>query len=212
MSLLNVDTIEPEGATTILTLGSATDTIKIPGGGAGAGKVLTSDADGDATWEAAASGSNVPTFGAYRTTNFGYTDSTWTVIPMDTEIWNDDGASGDCFDTSTYTFTVPAAQAGKYVFSVTTTMTDTTTAGQTIGSIGVAVWKGASGGASAVLHQRDFFGSGGRQQFRSSTLTCVADLIVGDHVQFRGYGESDVANAVSLGGKEYTFCSGFKLL
>jgi len=56
MSLLNVDTIEPEGATTVLTLGSATDTIKIPGGGAGADKVLTSDADGDATWEAASTG------------------------------------------------------------------------------------------------------------------------------------------------------------
>jgi len=55
MSLLNVDTIEPEGATTVLTLGSATDTIKIPGGGAGADKVLTSDADGDATWVAPAS-------------------------------------------------------------------------------------------------------------------------------------------------------------
>ena len=50
MSTLFVDTVEPEGATTVLTLGSATDTIKIPGGGAGAGKVLTSDADGDATW------------------------------------------------------------------------------------------------------------------------------------------------------------------
>ena len=52
MSTLFVDTVEPEGATTVLTLGSATDTIKIPGGGAGAGKVLTSDADGDATWSA----------------------------------------------------------------------------------------------------------------------------------------------------------------
>lgn len=56
MSTLFVDTVEPEGATTVLTLGSATDTIKIPGGSAGASKVLTSDATGGATWAAAASG------------------------------------------------------------------------------------------------------------------------------------------------------------
>ena len=56
MSTLFVDTIEPEGATTVLTLGSATDTIKIPGGSAGADKVLTSDATGGATWAAAAGG------------------------------------------------------------------------------------------------------------------------------------------------------------
>ena len=56
MSNLFVDTIEPEGATTVLTLGSATDTIKIPGGSAGADKVLTSDATGGATWAAAGGG------------------------------------------------------------------------------------------------------------------------------------------------------------
>lgn len=50
MSKLYVDAVEPEGASTVLTLGSATDTIKIPGGGAGAGKYLQSDADGDASW------------------------------------------------------------------------------------------------------------------------------------------------------------------
>ena len=59
MSNLFVDTIEPEGATTVLTLGSATDTIKIPGGGAGADKVLTSDATGGAAWAAAAAGGKV---------------------------------------------------------------------------------------------------------------------------------------------------------
>jgi len=62
MSLLNVDTVEPEGATTDLTLGAGGDkvvipgTIKISGGSPGADKLLTSDADGDATWEAASTG------------------------------------------------------------------------------------------------------------------------------------------------------------
>ena len=49
MSKIYVDAIEPEGVTTVLTLGSATDTIKIPGGSPGADKVLTRDADGDAS-------------------------------------------------------------------------------------------------------------------------------------------------------------------
>ena len=56
MSKIYVDAVEPEGASTVLTLGSATDTIQIPGGGAGASKVLTSDATGGATWAAAPSG------------------------------------------------------------------------------------------------------------------------------------------------------------
>ena len=62
MSLLNVDTVEPEGATTDLTLGAGGDkvvipgTIKISGGSPGADKLLTSDASGDATWEDAAAG------------------------------------------------------------------------------------------------------------------------------------------------------------
>ena len=51
MSTLEVNTIEPESGT-VITLGSSSHTVKIPGGGAGAGKVLTSDADGDASWAA----------------------------------------------------------------------------------------------------------------------------------------------------------------
>ena len=82
MSLLNVDTIEPEGATTVLTLGSATDTIKIPGGSAGADKVLTSDATGGATWAAASAGGLL---GLVVYTNDG------TYSPGDT----DNGTAGD---------------------------------------------------------------------------------------------------------------------
>ena len=58
MSTLQVTTIEPESGT-VITLGSASHTIKIPGGGAGADKVLTSDADGDATWADAAGGGKI---------------------------------------------------------------------------------------------------------------------------------------------------------
>jgi hypothetical protein len=162
----------------------------------------------DASITLAAGGDNTPSFGAYRATNFDYTDDTWTLIPMDTEEWDTDSA----FDNSAYKFTVPADKAGKYCFSVTTTMTDTTSSGQMMGSIKLAIYKGASGGSSSLFKQSDFDGAGARHQYRCLTLTAVLDLIVGDFIEFYGSGESDVANAVSLGGQSYTFCSGFKLL
>ena len=101
MSKIYVDAVEPEGASTVLTLGSATDTIQIPGGGAGASKVLTSDATGGATWAAAPSG----LFSAYALLEdqkgAGNNGQALSIT-----VWN--------FDTSTYRFTVPAGQAGVY--------------------------------------------------------------------------------------------------
>ena len=79
MSLLNVDTVEPEGATTDLTLGAGGDkvvipgTIKISGGSPGADKLLTSDADGDATWVAAAGAGGLAGVQVYTASS-----STWT--------------------------------------------------------------------------------------------------------------------------------------
>ena len=64
MSKIYVDAVEPEGATTDLTLGASgggdkvvvPGTIKISGGSPGADKVLTSDATGEASWATAAGG------------------------------------------------------------------------------------------------------------------------------------------------------------
>ena len=51
MSTLKTDAIETRaGGTSVLTIGTATQTIKLPGGTPGAGKYLQSDADGDASW------------------------------------------------------------------------------------------------------------------------------------------------------------------
>ena len=54
MSTVKTDAIETRaGGTSVLTIGTATQTIKLPGGTPGADKVLTSDATGGATWAAA---------------------------------------------------------------------------------------------------------------------------------------------------------------
>jgi hypothetical protein len=60
MSTVKTDAIETAaGGTSVLTLGTSTQTLKILGGTPGAGKVLTSDADGDATWTTAGAGPGV---------------------------------------------------------------------------------------------------------------------------------------------------------
>ena len=51
MSKVKTDVIETRaGGTSVLTIGTASQTIKLPGGPPGAGKFLQSDADGDASW------------------------------------------------------------------------------------------------------------------------------------------------------------------
>ena len=51
MSKVKTDAIETRaGGTSVLTIGTATQTIKLPGGTPGADKVLKSDASGNATW------------------------------------------------------------------------------------------------------------------------------------------------------------------
>ena len=57
MSTVKTDAIETRaGGTSVLTIGTATQTIKLPGGTPGADKVLTSNATGEASWVATAGG------------------------------------------------------------------------------------------------------------------------------------------------------------
>jgi hypothetical protein len=212
MSLLNVDTVEPEGATTDLTLGAGGDkvvipgTIKISGGSPGADKLLTSDADGDATWETAASSTNTPSFGAYLAANQTFTDDSWEKITMNTEEWNIGGG----FSTANNRFTVPSGEAGKYFFSATTTATDSV-GGQEMGTIRIAVYKKPALGSNAAFKQAWFDGSGARHEWRCESITCVLDLGVDDEIEFHAYMESG-NSPTALGGQSMTFCTGFKLL
>ena len=60
MSTVKTDAIETRaGGTSVLTIGTATQTIKLPGGTPGADKVLKSDASGNATWGTDVGGSMV---------------------------------------------------------------------------------------------------------------------------------------------------------
>ena len=207
MSTLEVNTIEPESGT-VITLGSSSHTVKIPGGGAGASKVLTSDATGGATWEASASATNTPSFGAYLAANQGLLNDTWTKITMNTEEWDTDSA----FDHSTnYRFTVPADKAGKYSFSVTTTFDDTG-GGQAVRHGWLALYKIPSGGSAAAFKQIKRDTDGSRATLLGQNLAAVVDLAVGDAIEFWALMNQNAASGVMIGGQENTFCSGYKLL
>ena len=66
---------------------------------------------GDNAW-AAAGGDNSPSFRATNGSNQNISHDTWTKLAADTENWDTDTA----YDNSTYRFTVPAGEGGKYLF------------------------------------------------------------------------------------------------
>ena len=101
MSKINVNTVEPEGATTTLTLGASGDTISIPSGATIANSGTATGFGGD----------NTPGFHANRSSGQGILDATYTLVYFDSETYDSDSA----YDTSTGRFTVPAGEGGKYV-------------------------------------------------------------------------------------------------
>ncbi len=119
MSTLFVDTVEPEGATTDLTLGASgggdkvvvPGTIKISGGSPGAGKYLQSDADGDGSWVTLTVGDNTPSWSAYNASTQSITADTETVATLGSENWDTDSAF------ASNKFTVPSGEGGKYSIS-----------------------------------------------------------------------------------------------
>jgi len=143
MSLLNVDTVEPEGVTTDLTLGAGGDkvvipgTIKISGGSPGADKLLTSDADGDATWVAAGGGGLVA-LRIYTAASTTWSKSTNDPTKIIVEVIGGGGGSG----AGTWTGGSGATSAYANVFLDVSTV-DTATV--TVGAAGAAGASGAGG-------------------------------------------------------------------
>jgi hypothetical protein len=100
MSKINVNTVEPEGATTTLTLGASGDTISIPSGATIANSGTATGFGGD----------NTPGFHANRSSDQGILDATFTKVAFDSETYDSDSA----YDGAGK-FTVPSGEGGKYV-------------------------------------------------------------------------------------------------
>ena len=102
MSKINTDAVEPSTGTS-LVLGASGDTISIPAGATIANSGTATGFGGD----------NTPSFSVRIAASQNFSDSSWTKVEWDTEVWDTDSA----FDSTTnHRFTVPAGEGGKYVF------------------------------------------------------------------------------------------------
>ena len=180
MSLLNVDTVEPEGATTDLTLGAGGDkvvipgTIKISGGSPGADKLLTSDAAGDATWEDAAGGGLVA-LRIYTAASSTWSKSTNNPTKIIVEVIAGGGGSGAGANSG------GSGGAGAYA-KVFLDVATVDTATVTVGAAGPA------GSSSAG-------GAGGTSKFTYATGTLTFDEI--ECVGGNGGGNADHTGGVT---------------
>ena len=184
MSKLYVDAVEPEGATTVLTLGSATDTIKIPGGGAGAGKYLQSDADGDASWATLTVGDNTPSWGMKPSTyKPSMASQTWQSVNFDTEMWN---VGGGTIDTTNYTYTIASGEGGKYHVGVW--VYGGSNAGvSTLYEYKLRLRRTPSGGAAATIAEYTFDARNAALKVLQFGGDRVLDLTAGDLLQVEGF-------------------------
>ena len=87
MSKINTDTVEPSTGTS-LTLGASGDTISIPAGATIANSGTATGFGGD----------NTPSFSVTIAASQNFSDSTWTKVEWDTEVWDTDSA----FDSTTH--------------------------------------------------------------------------------------------------------------
>lgn len=131
MSTLFVDTVEPEGATTDLTLGASgggdkvviPGTIKISGGSPGAGKYLQSDADGDGSWATVAGGLTAASLWKLTATHTGNKNPIDANLAASTTAGQ--GVLGSAMTESSGVFTFPSTG----YWHVTATFTFNRTAG-----------------------------------------------------------------------------------
>jgi len=194
MSEVKVDTISERTAANGVAVDGVTikdSGLTIPSGG-----TLTVASGGTITNSGTATGfggDNTPSFYAWRTSSQTIPHNTWTTLAINNELWDTDSA----YDaSSSYTFTVPAGEGGKYVFH----------AGAGIGtSSGYETILAFTGSTStgSLWPSQEGFASGTKY----ATASMVADLAAGDTVYVRGYQYT----GSSQSGSYFTF-AGFKLI
>lgn len=196
MSKLYVDAVEPEGASTVLTLGTVGDTVNI-GGTAGTGFPL--------------SGTNTPNFYvSHSTARTVISDATWTPVTFDEEAVDSDSAF------TSNAFTVPAGKAGTYYLQGGSTVGDEHNGCFHYGKIRIR--KTPSGGSAATLTESDTSQNivAGTTQawghYLSMTAQCVAVLAVGDAITLEVYSDGASGNPSYYGSDGITRFMGFKLL
>jgi hypothetical protein len=176
MSTLKVSTIAPLGtdATKTITIGSAGDT---------AAGIFT----------------NTPAFRARLSSDQSIPNNTQTKMVLDTEDWDTDNA----FDSTTnYRFTVPANQAGKYMFTVSLTAENIDD--NEFFSFNLYL----NGSQQQLTGQAKQFSPGSNQTLRF-TATGYISLSVGDYIE--AFVSHNEGGSIDLRHDESSF-GGYKLI
>jgi len=139
---------------------------------------------------------NRPSFFAYLNTTQSIADSTDTTVQMAAELWDTDSA----FDTSTYKFTVPTGQAGKYWFYGAVQLQALTNEDEARAMI----YKNSS---TRLTASRYFQGQNGTINYQCGV---AADLAVSDTIEFKTRQVSGGAKNAE-GTSDVTYFLGYKL-
>ena len=136
------------------------------------GEITTSSGSGNITIGSGVTlNVNRPSFYSYLNTTQSISDSTDTTVQMAAELWDTDSA----FDTSTYKFTVPTGQAGKYWFYGAIQLQNLTNEDEARAMI----YKNSS---TRLTASRYFQGQNGTINYQCGV---AADLSVGDTVELK---------------------------
>jgi hypothetical protein len=195
-------------------LGKAVQTVNPPAGSVGASQIAdssialgklsatgTKDSTtflrGDNTFATPAGGDNTPSFSVTLSGNQSLTGSTWSVAQFNTEDWDTNSA----FDTSTYTFTVPSGEAGKYFFRFQAGIGDIEDRNRIL-----LAFRFNNSGETAVqgLHQSK---STGGNMYANTAI--IKNMSVGDTIKALAYHDMGTAQNLFSG---YSYFTGHKLI
>jgi hypothetical protein len=161
------------------------------------GEITTSSGSGNITIGSGVTlNVNRPSFYSYLNTTQSISDSTDTTVQMAAELWDTDSA----FDTSTYKFTVPTGQAGKYWFYGAIQLQNLTNEDEARAMI----YKNSS---TRLTASRYFQGQNGTINYQCGV---AADLSVGDTVEFKTRQVSGGAKNAE-GTSDVSYFLGYKL-
>ena len=170
MSTLKTDAIETRaGGTSVLTIGTSTQTIKLPGGSPGAGKLLQSDADGEASWATVASGLTQASLWRMTSTFAGNADPITSNLVAATDVGH--GVLGSAMTESSGVFTFPSSG----YWHVTATFTFNRFAGDDAAT-GVIKYSANNGGAWSNAAQIYYYLDTAAQDYGTVSGNCLFDI------------------------------------
>jgi hypothetical protein len=182
-SEIKVDKISPASGTSF-TFGDSGDTFTVPSG-------VTIANSGTAT---GFGGDNTPAFYATSSSANSLTSGGYSKVNFDTEVVDTDSA----YDTSTYRFTVPAGEGGKYWISASWGADS----GNDTDKISVFIRKNGSNifGMTAV-----------NKAYNSTNVSGMAVLAATDYVEVYAYQDSGTTYNINTD-STFTFFMGYKLI